>query len=199
MKYRRIEPLIFGDVPRGGSGRRSLIVRCPKCETQHEVAWAAPNQSQDKESTPFDCFGCGEVRLETPDIPERVAFRIDLVGGPGRKDEPISITQEAQRTWRFLSRNAEVILWWILLALCLVGLVYLWTIKAHVVGKQILWLSRSGVLLVPVTGFFAWIYGRDGDEQQFREIRIMLGILVVWTIPAVVEYVHRFSCPGIHF
>ncbi|HMY19460.1 MAG TPA: hypothetical protein PKA58_24215 [Polyangium sp.] len=198
MKYRRTEPLIFGEVPRHGRDRRSFIVRCPKCETRHEVAWAAPSQSQDKETTPFDCFGCGEVRLETPDIPERVGFRIDLAG-PERQEEPISFAQEARRTWRLLSRNTEATLWWIILALCLVGFVYLWTIKAHVVGKELLWLGRMGILLAPVAGFFAWHY-RDGrSDEEAVEIRIMLVILLLWASPAVIEYVHRFSCPGFHF
>lgn len=198
MKVRRTEPLIFGEVPRRGRDRRSLIVRCPKCETRHEVAWAAPSQSQDKETTKFDCFGCGEVRLETPDIPERVGFRIDLAG-PDRQDESISIAEEAQYAWRLLSRNAEVIVWWILVALCLVGNVYSWTIKPHVVGKQLLWLGRMGIFLTLLVGFFVWLYRENPGDKEVMEVRIMLVILLVWTTPAAIEFVHRFSCPGVHF
>lgn len=175
-----------------------MIVRCPQCETQHEVAWAAPSQPQDRESTKFQCFGCGEKQLETPDIPERCGFRIDLVGGPGRKDEPISVPQEAERARRYLSQNAEVIAWWAIIALSTIAFLYLWDIKAHVIGKQLLWVGRMGILLAGVAGFVAKFYAQDGDDDQVREMRIILALLVAWTIPAVIEYVHRFSCPGIH-
>ena len=175
-----------------------MIVHCPACQTAHEVAWAAPNQAQDNESTKFQCFGCGDQQLETPSIPERVGFRIDLVGGPGQRAEPISLTQETRRLMNFAHRNAEVIVWWVILAVCMLGFVYLWSIKAHVVGKQILWVTRFGIVLPVIGAFMAKTYSENGDEDQFREMRTVLVLLLIWASPAAIEYVHRFSCPGIH-
>jgi hypothetical protein len=175
-----------------------MIVHCPACNTAHEVAWAAPNQSQDNESTRFQCFGCGEKQLETPDIPERVGLRIDLVTGPVQPDEPISFAQESRRLHNFVLQRAEVIVWWVIIAACTVGFVYLWSIKAHVVGKQILWMSRFGIPLSIVAIFHAKSAAANGDEDQTRQMRWILLMLASWASPAAIEYVHRFSCPGIH-